>query len=85
MICKWLRDFFKIEIPESINHVTFFTAHGGWTAFTFDDGSYYYGEIAEPESFEGYNAYYIRWTSDAPPNKKLVEEFIYREYKKEWQ
>lgn len=89
MICKWLRDFFKIEIPdleEPINNVTFFTQHGGWTVFTFDDNKrYYHGEIAEPESFEGYDAYYIRWIDESPTPKKEIEKFIYNQWKKEWQ
>jgi hypothetical protein len=85
-MCKWFKDFFKIEIPELDYHVQFFTKHGGWTAFTYDDTKrYYYGEIAEPESFEGYDKYYIRWIDDAPENKKLIEIWIYKQYKKEWQ
>jgi|GEM_PF-4980957 len=88
-MCKWFKDFFKIEIPdleEPFNHVTFFTTHGGWTVFTFDDTKrYFHGEIAEPESFEGYNNFYIRWIDDAPDNKKLIEIWIYKQYKKEWQ
>ena len=82
---EWLRSLFEIHIPELDNHVQFFTKHGGWTTFTYDDGEHYFhGEIAEPESFEGYNTFYIRWIESAPSNKTLVEEYIYKEYKKEW-
>lgn len=89
MICKWLKSLLEIKIPDlepPINNVTFFTTHGGWTVFTFDDNKrYYHGEIAEPESFEGYDKYYIRWIDEAPENKKLIENWIYKNYKKEWQ
>ena len=82
---KWLRSLFDIYIPELDNHVQFFTKTNGWTSFVFDDTkNYFHGEIAEPESFEGYDKYYIRWINDAPEDKKLVENWIYKQYKKEW-
>ena len=83
---KWIRSFFDVYIPELDNHVQFFTKTNGWTAFVFDDNKrYYHGEIAEPESFEGYDAYYIRWIDEAPTPNKEIEKFIYKQWKKEWQ
>lgn len=82
---EWFRSLFYIHIPELDIHVQFFTRTNGWASFVFDDTkNYFHGEIAEPERFEGYGKYYIRWISDAPDNKKLIESWIYKEYKKEW-
>lgn len=79
----WFTSLLKIDIPELEYQVIFFTKQGGWTTFTFDNGNYYHGEISEPESFEGYSDFYIRWYDIYPTNKGLVEEFIYNEFKKQ--
>ena len=83
-IYEWICSIFNVHVPEldvDNYHVTFFTAHGGWTSFTFDDGhNYFHGEIVMPESFEGYSDYYIRWVDRVPKNRAIVERFVYFEY-----
>ena len=81
-MCKWLRSFLKLDIPELDYTVVFLTQQNGWTEFIFDDGKIYYGEIDEPDSYEG-ATFFIKW-NEKPPNEKQVREFIYTEYKKQW-
>ena len=81
-MCKWLKRFFKLNITELDYTVVFLTQQNGWTEFIFDDGKIYYGEIAEPDSYEG-ATFFIKW-NEKPPNEKQAREFIYTEYKKQW-
>ena len=81
-LIEWFNSLFEIPVPELDYQVTFFTKHGGWTTFTFDNGNYYHGEISVPESFEGAKPYYFRWFDVAPVNRGLVEEFVYKEFQK---